>query len=398
MTPKLLLAEADNTLTTAFRNLSEKYQIAVVHSGKQALTACQRESPDAILAAQHLPDMEGTQLVHSLRKNKSTQYVPFVLFSEELNLQARIEAIKSGVDEFISLPFEIEEVQARLDVLLAEKKTLPQTPPVERGFSGNLHEMNLVDLIQTLELGQKTGVIHLTKNNHEGKIYVKNGEVWDAETNGILGEKALMRLFTWDEGVFYVEFQDFDRERVIAMPVQEIVSKGLKITDEWLHLKNHLPKLNTVLERAREPYLDEIDQQHTNILELVDGEHSIEQIVENSPIDELETLRIIIHLFELGIIHESLFYFDTEKYNSETPKEEPTNGKSAPVKEKLLAVISRFFKKILSPSSSTFTEEVVTRPAPTLSKENQEKVKVKLKNQIPFQRTELQMLKRKLLV
>src|SRR5262249_60521421 len=80
----------------------------------------------------------------------------------------------------------------------------PENPTVEKpepraGFSGNLGDMGVVDLVQTFELGRKTGTIRL-ETQRSGCIYLREGKVVDAELGRIVGEQAFYRLLGAAQG------------------------------------------------------------------------------------------------------------------------------------------------------------------------------------------------------
>ena len=96
---------------------SHGYATKIASTGKQALDAAS-SNIDLILLDMVLPDLDGTKICQQLRSNTQSKDIPIIAISGKQNKTDRIESLYSGVDDYLTKPFEPEELYARVDVLL----------------------------------------------------------------------------------------------------------------------------------------------------------------------------------------------------------------------------------------------------------------------------------------
>ena len=154
-----------------------------------------------------------------------------------------------GVEDYLTKPIYIKEILTRVKILLQKKQrqSLEENRRESRTkFAGQLADMAVVDLIQTIEISRKSGVIHF--KHPDGKraaIYFRSGKVIDAELGRLAGESAVYRLLIWSEGEFEVEFKNVRRKDVIELSSQGLLMEGMRRVDEWGRLCEQLPPLDS---------------------------------------------------------------------------------------------------------------------------------------------------------
>lgn len=84
-------------------------------NGKQALAGIINEQPDLVISALYLPDMTGTDLLHSLRGDPVTQNIVFMLISSETRFQALDPVRQAGAVAILPKPFSEEQLRAALN-------------------------------------------------------------------------------------------------------------------------------------------------------------------------------------------------------------------------------------------------------------------------------------------
>jgi two-component system, OmpR family, KDP operon response regulator KdpE len=121
----LLIVEDDPTLARALAmNLKARgYDPAVATSGGEALRAAVDRHPDAILLDLGLPDMDGTDVITGIRGWSS---VPIIVLSARQSSADKVDALDAGADDYVTKPFAIDELLARLRAALRRL-----TPPEE---------------------------------------------------------------------------------------------------------------------------------------------------------------------------------------------------------------------------------------------------------------------------
>ena len=145
-------------------------------------------------------------------------------------------------------------------------------------FAGRVADMPVVDVIQTIEVSRKSGVIQFVADRQRtAAIYFRDGKVIDAEAGTLQGEDAVYRLLTWSEGEFEVVFRTVRRREVITTSSQGLLMEGMRRLDEWSRLLEQLPPLSHRFEidtpelAAR---LGEVPDDNNPILRLVDGKRA----------------------------------------------------------------------------------------------------------------------------
>ncbi|HVE84584.1 MAG TPA: DUF4388 domain-containing protein, partial [Myxococcales bacterium] len=205
-------------------------------------------------------------------------------------------------------PIYIKEIVTRVKMILqkAEKERI-EKKETKGGFSGNLSDMGVVDLVQTFEIGRKTGTIALEGERARGMIYFREGKVVDAELGKLAGENAFYRMLNTFEGKFEVQFGPVERGDRIEVSTQGLLMEGMRRLDDWGRMLEQLPPLETVFEidyRQLADRLSEIPDEVNGLLRLFDGKRSLSRVVEESDFEDLAALGIISKLYFEGLIRE----------------------------------------------------------------------------------------------
>lgn len=118
--PHLLVVE-DNPDLRAFVHmiLAKKYQLTLVENGKQALAALSDANRfQLILSDIMMPEMDGFQLLETLKSNERTRHIPVLMLTARADTTDKLQALRIGVDDYMAKPFEEEELLVRIENLL----------------------------------------------------------------------------------------------------------------------------------------------------------------------------------------------------------------------------------------------------------------------------------------
>lgn len=121
MKEKILVVEDDvdiNCILKRYLDL-EGYQVISAYSGTEAKLQLSIDTFDLILLDLMLPGMTGEELIDEIRKNSET---PILILSAKNSLEDKVNALKNGADDYITKPFERDEVIARVEALLRRSK------------------------------------------------------------------------------------------------------------------------------------------------------------------------------------------------------------------------------------------------------------------------------------
>ncbi|AFZ34098.1 PAS/PAC sensor hybrid histidine kinase [Stanieria cyanosphaera PCC 7437] len=116
---RILLADDNNDMRDYLqRLLSQHYQVETVADGLAALSVARQNLPDLILTDVMMPELDGFELLRSLRNNPQTQSIPIILLSARAGEEARVEGLAAGADDYLIKPFSARELLARVDSTL----------------------------------------------------------------------------------------------------------------------------------------------------------------------------------------------------------------------------------------------------------------------------------------
>jgi two-component system, OmpR family, KDP operon response regulator KdpE len=114
---RVLIVEDEPALLRALQiNLRARgYEVLTSTAGRQALAEAARRPPDAVLLDLGLPDLDGTDVIRQLRNWTA---VPVLVLSGRAGSDDKIGALDAGADDYVTKPFSMEELVARLRALL----------------------------------------------------------------------------------------------------------------------------------------------------------------------------------------------------------------------------------------------------------------------------------------
>jgi PleD family two-component response regulator len=146
----ILVVEDDFDLSELLRLYfdSQGYQVIVATRGNDALEACRRSLPNVIVLDIQLPDIDGYQVCRQLRENLRTSHIPILFLTQRDERSDRIQGLELGADDYITKPFDIDELNLRVQNALARARFENLTSPVTRLPSGKLIEEQLRALLR----------------------------------------------------------------------------------------------------------------------------------------------------------------------------------------------------------------------------------------------------------
>jgi response regulator RpfG family c-di-GMP phosphodiesterase len=155
-----------------------------------------------------MPGVNGRQLFEKLRGRPTTRHIPFLFMASRADIEERLRPLVDGVEDFITKPFLVKDLvritKRVIDRLHLEKlQTKGSRPGV---IQGRLEEMSMIDLMQSLEMGQKSCRLIVKKGSESGELYFSAGQCRDAKSGTAEGDDAVYRVLLWIEGEFEIDF------------------------------------------------------------------------------------------------------------------------------------------------------------------------------------------------
>lgn len=120
---KILVVDDDENIRIVLQDIlsSEGYKIFQAGSGAEAVELARKAAPDVILLDIQMPDMDGLEVTRRIKKDPSSARIPVVIVTGLDDVQARVEALRSGADEFLVKPPHVAELNARVRSLVKVK-------------------------------------------------------------------------------------------------------------------------------------------------------------------------------------------------------------------------------------------------------------------------------------
>jgi signal transduction histidine kinase/DNA-binding response OmpR family regulator len=107
------------------------YKVSFAKDGKEGLEMAEQSIPDIVLTDVMMPIMDGFELTQKLQSNTNTNHIPIIMLTSKAMQEDKIEGITSGVDAYLTKPFQKEELRLRMQMLIAKRKKLQKSYSVK---------------------------------------------------------------------------------------------------------------------------------------------------------------------------------------------------------------------------------------------------------------------------
>src|SRR3989475_5739699 len=183
-------------------------EVVIATDGADALLKIIDEPPDAILCDYKMSGLDGRQLFEKLRGREQTRHIPFLFMASRADIEERLRPLVDGVEDFIAKPFLVKDLvritKKVIDRLHLEKLQKRASRPGV--IQGRLEEMSMIDLMQSLEMGQKSCRLIVQHDGEQCELYFAAGQCRDAKVGKMEGDGAVYRVVLWADGEFEIDF------------------------------------------------------------------------------------------------------------------------------------------------------------------------------------------------
>jgi response regulator RpfG family c-di-GMP phosphodiesterase len=234
--PRVLIADPEMEFVKLlkFRLVNEGHEVDTVTSVEEAILRVIEQSPSIVLAGVGSDGERTLHLLREVREDRDLRLTPVVLLAETEDRVFKLRALRQGADDYLVKSVGFEEIVARIDSILA-RETMRRTKaeaPRSRGITGELENLSLPDIFQTLNLGLKTARVKLSTGDREGTIWFSSGTAVHAEVGETLGVPACYEMLRWKDGQFCIQHGLEADETSIEMDTMFMVMEGLRLLDE----------------------------------------------------------------------------------------------------------------------------------------------------------------------
>lgn len=121
-----ILVADDNAEVRAYvrAHLERRYRVVEAVDGREALEVARRALPDVVVSDVMMPIMDGFALCRAIKSDPEVDYIPVILLTARASSDSRIEGLQEGADDYLTKPFNVRELEARIDNLIASRRRL----------------------------------------------------------------------------------------------------------------------------------------------------------------------------------------------------------------------------------------------------------------------------------
>ena len=128
---RILIVEDDADIALSLKYHLERqagFQVSVAHDGERGLETALREVPDLVLLDLNLPGIDGLDVCRRLRSDERTTVVPIIMLTARVEERDTIAGLEIGADDYITKPFSVKEVSARVRAVLRRAANAGEEP------------------------------------------------------------------------------------------------------------------------------------------------------------------------------------------------------------------------------------------------------------------------------
>jgi CheY-like chemotaxis protein len=240
------------------------HAVDLAADGWEALITAGRNRPAVVIVDVQLPTTDGWTLVATLRSRPDLGEVPALFLTTFTDEDTRGASFRPVSDDTMAKPFRLEELLAKVEVMLARAgaaapapqprievsvpsaprpgfgRAVRATPPdallaTRSALTGRIEQFGLASVLVLFDLERKSGVAIVTGAAGRGRIFVRDGRVVRAAIEGReadTGAQAVYELLTWTEGRFEFQPGQVEGDDEIRTSTSFLLLEGARIQDE----------------------------------------------------------------------------------------------------------------------------------------------------------------------
>ena len=123
--PTILVVEDDYELRGYIVSvLNSEYNVIEAEDGQQGYDSASSQLPDFILSDIMMPRVDGVAFLQMVKGNRDTSHIPFILLTAKVDMDSRLQGLKYGADDYITKPFSVKYLKARIKNIISQRQLL----------------------------------------------------------------------------------------------------------------------------------------------------------------------------------------------------------------------------------------------------------------------------------
>jgi len=217
------------------RGMESHCTIISAADGADALLKAIDNPPDLIISDYRMPGLDGRQLYEKLRSRENTRNIPFVFVASRGDIEEKLRpAVGGGVEDFLPKPFFINDLvrQAKKIVDRIHLEKLQKRASRPGVIQGRLEEMSVTELMQSLEMGQKSCRLSLRHGQDRAELYFTAGQCKHAQLGDAQGDSIVYQAIAWSDGEFEIDFAANSALETTTHTTTGLLMEAMRLMDE----------------------------------------------------------------------------------------------------------------------------------------------------------------------
>lgn len=231
---KVLLVEKDSVFAAVLEDRLRVtgHQVRLLEDVSRSLETAREQHSDLMI----LDTGPGSAVdtLQALRGQPDTRTLPVLVLSARNEPAERVAALRAGADDYLALPFDLEELLIRAERLLGGRGA-------EQMLQGDLATHPLWAVLQYLQQVRKTGSLRVRSGNTSGTVELRDGEPVASRWQALRGREAFLALLCAEDGSFRFEGGAPLASQDERLPVNELLMHTAWLKDEMEQRRHHLP-------------------------------------------------------------------------------------------------------------------------------------------------------------
>ena len=209
-------------------------EVLAASDAVDALLKVVEQSPDLIVCDYKMPGVDGRQFYEKIRVREASKNTPFIFLAGRGDIEEKLRPMVDGVEDFIQKPFFVRELLRRAKKVIdrVQLEKLQQKAKRPGVLEGRLEEMSIIDLLQSVEMGQKNCKLTVSRAGEKCEMWFTAGACKHAVFGPIAGEQAVYAIMAWTDGTFEIDFNGTSDQETIQRSTQGLLMEGLRLQDE----------------------------------------------------------------------------------------------------------------------------------------------------------------------
>lgn len=236
MAYKILTVDDDHNILKLLEISLTKagYDVITVDNAEEAIGIASEQKPDLIISDISMPEMDGIEFCWMIREKSDVPLTPFIFLSSLRDPDFEIRGFRAGADDFLSKPIDRADLLNHVGALINRSKKLtdmdnsPKETSENKGFSGDVSELSLVEIFQLISINKRSGTLKMG----DSMVFFKDGNIIKATHEGWANENAINEMVKLKTGTFQFVNMPISIEPEITTNTMHLIVEACRLMDE----------------------------------------------------------------------------------------------------------------------------------------------------------------------